>query len=124
MSPADQVTGQPVGTVAVIAGNRVSIGLLIIEIQEHGGNPSLGNLAVIGFGRLAQQDQPVCMTGSQEVGKDAVLFILRGQDLQQAEMPQIRQLLDQLFAEDGVIGIRLEILVRDHNPDFQMLSKD
>ena len=39
-------------------------------------------------------------------------------------MPQIRQLLDQLFAEDGVIGIRLEILVRDHNPDFQMLSKD
>ena len=124
MAAADQVAGQPVGTVAVVAGHGVGVGLLIIEIQEHDGNARLGDLAVIGLGRLAQEDQPVRVAGGHQIGKGQLPLVFMGQHFQQAEMTHVRQLLDELLAEDGVEGIRLKIPVRDQDADLQMLPED
>ena len=118
------MAGKPVCAVAVIPGYSIGIGLLVIEVQEHDGYARLGDLPVIGLGRLTQQDQPVRVAGSQQVRQGKLLFHFCGQNLQQAEMSHILQLFNQPLAEDRVIGIRFKVLIRNEDADLHVLRED
>ena len=63
------------------------------------------------------------MAGGHQVGQGQLLLIFVGQKFQQAEMPHIRQLFDQLLADDGVIGTGLEIPFGDQDTDFQVFPQ-
>ena len=124
MAETDQVAGETEGSVAVVTGHGVCIGLFVIKVQENHGGTGLGNFPVIGFGRLTQQDQPGYMLGGYQAGKSQVLLFFRIQDFQKAEMAQVRQLFDQPLVDFRIIGIRLKILVRNQNTDFQVLPEN
>ena len=121
MALLNQVTGHHGSARCTVAHHAVYRHGGIIEVHaDHGLGLADQQLHIIAA-HLAQQDQRIHLAAPEEIWQGHALLHLAGKQLQQAEMPRLRQRLHQAFIHHRIEGIIGEILVGYDNAHVQTL---
>ena len=122
MSQLDEVAGQGVPTVEVVADDRVRLQVLVEEIHEEDGQGEGTGHLHVGEAHLAQEDEGIDLVVHQKARLSSQLLVVCTDQLGDRVVASPEQLLADLLLQAGVGIIVLQVTLTDEDTDVVGLA--